>query len=663
MTSASFRQKAAENGQMPLFVPETTWVAPATLPQIAGRGIKRIALDVETKDPDLRTKGIGIRRGGSHIVGIALAADERRWYFPIRHQGAGNLDPEVVLAWAREELNRYDGEVVGANLGYDLDFLMEEGIDLPLVRTYHDTQVLEPLIDENRLRFGLDALAKDYLGETKKEDKLREIGAAYGFTTEQALKSNLWRLPASAVGEYAEGDVDLPLRLVDLQMKTIEAEGLSRIYEIERKLIPILVRMRRRGVRIDVPGAEHLREHLVAKRSEWVTHLKRLAGPKAELMEPESLVKALADRGIHVPLTEKTNKPSITKPFLEAYVKDELVKVILNGRKVNTLITTFMDGQILGQLVGDRLYPTWNQLKGDDEGTIARFSCSYPNLQFIPSRDSDWQEEELAMLVRKVFLPDGDDEWQRDDYSQIEYRLLVHFARGRKAEAARDLYRKEPKTSFHKMAMDMLGVDKEDKNKYKKIKIVNFAKVYGAQPPKLASMMACDVEEAREFVDEYDDKFPFVKDTMDAATGWAQKRGFVVTVLDRRRRYPFWGGKGHKKESGAPVFRNYEEAVAHYGGAHRVERIGCFTALNGKMQGSSADITKKAMVDADEAGLTEVLGPLLITVHDELGTSVPRTRQGDEAARELTRVMERAVELKVPVVVESERGPSWGDCK
>lgn len=658
----TFRRKSAEAGQQPLFVPEGMWTPPQELPQLKGRGIKRIAVDVETKDPTLKEKGIGVRRGG-HMVGIAVGSDDgRRWYLPFGHEGGGNLDKGLVMRWARSELNGFDGEVCGAHLAYDLDYMAEQGVTFEKAKAFHDVQIVEALLDENRLEYNLDALAKEYLGEGKDEKALMEVASAWGFSTENSAKANLWRFPSSAVGPYAEGDVDRPLRILEKQLPRIAEEGLSDIYEVERKLIPILVRMRRRGVRVDVRAAEQLRARFAKEREQWRQELKRLAGPKAELTEPLSFFRALEDRGIIVPRTPKSGQPSVTKPFLERYAKDEMVQALLKGRQMNTLITTFMDSQILGFVQNGRIHPTWNQLKSDNEGTIARIAGASPNMTFIPGRD-----DELAPLIRGVFIPEEGEEWQRSDLSQIEYRFLVHYARGRGAEEARERYRQDPKTDYHAMTMEMMGVPRSERKsaKGKKIKITNFSIVYGAQAPNLAAQMGCSVEEAQDFLKEYDSKFPFVLETLRAAQGWAEKRGFVVTVMNRRRRYPFWGPKKYKKDMGLPVFRDAAKAADHYGGAWKIGRVGCFTALNGKMQGSSADLIKKAMVDVEEAGLTsnDALGPILLTIYDELDISVPRTKLGDEAAKEVPRIMENAVKISVPILVDTDRGENWGKCK
>jgi DNA polymerase I-like protein with 3'-5' exonuclease and polymerase domains len=655
------------SGQQPLFLPASSW-SPPELPSLAGR--RRIALDIETKDVELMAKGPGFRRG-ARIVGVGIGVDGgSRMYFPVGHEGGGNLDERVVRDWAREELGSYTGEVVGANLGYDLDGLGTcWGVRIP-ARAFHDVQVAEPLLDEWRDEYNLDALSRDYLGEGKDEGLLREAAAAYGIVGSTEIKRNMWRFPANLVGPYVESDLDRPLRIFPLQEEKLRNEGLWELYDgIERRLVPILARMRMRGVRISERNALVLRERLVGDLAERLAELRRMAGPRAEFNAPEVLGEALRERGIDVPQTKKTDVPSITKPFLERHQKDPLAKLILDGRKIGTVINTFIDGQILGHAVAGRVHPTFKQSKDDDGGTIARFSGANPNLQFIPARD-----EELAPLVRGIFIPEEGEQWQRDDESQIEYRLLVHFAVGRGAEEARAKYNATPKTDYHKFVAEMLGVDPEDKVRRKRVKNTNFAKGYGAQAPKLADTFGCSVEEAEAFIKEYEEKLPFAKDTFDAAAKWAGRQGFVSSILGRKQRFPHWGPRGFKRHIPGRVFRSEAEAVQHYlreGNKYKgypvrgVERVNTYMGLNRKLQSSAADVVKKWMVDAEEAGVTAdgALGPLLVTVHDELGSSVPRTKRGDEAGRELKRLGEVAVKLKVPMIVDSERGESWGDCK
>jgi DNA polymerase I-like protein with 3'-5' exonuclease and polymerase domains len=632
-------------------LPPVDWSPPQEFPSLGG--CKRISIDVETKDVDLQTLGPGVRRPGNYVVGLAVGADDgRRWYFPTRHEGGGNLDEALVWRWAREELNGFRGRVTGAYMGYDLDWLFENGVTFAGCAGFDDVQIAEPLIDEWRYSYGLDALATDYLGERKKDAQLWEAARLMGWETDREIKQNLWRLPAGYAGLYAEGDVDLPLRVFAAQAPKLEEQGLGTIYSVESRLIPILVHMRRRGVPVDVDRADEIRARLVIERDKYVAEMRRLSSPAAELMAPDSFVQYLRDDGIHPPLT-KTGKPSINKQFLLEHAGHPLCDAIRAGRRVNTIITTFLDGHILGHHINGRLHCEWKQLKGDDGGTIARMSAANPNLGNLPARD-----DELAPLIRSVFIPEEDCDWQRDDMSQIEYRLLAHFAVGPGSDDVRRMYNEDPKTDFHKYCASMCGIDPEDKRRRKAVKNINFGKTYGARAGKLGMLIGCSKAEAQEFIDLYEANLPFTVSTFNAAQRWAEKHGYVTSILGRRQHFSLWEPVDNWDEK-RPPFRK-PEALAEYG--PRIKLYKTYAALNRKNQSSNADIMKKSMVDAWEAGVCDVLGAYYITVYDELDTPIPRTRQGDEAGKELTRIMERAVKLRVPVLVESERGKTWGDC-
>ena len=650
--------------------PGARWTAPAELPRLRGR--KRISYDVETRDEQLTELGPGARRKDCYIVGYAIGTDEGdRWYLPIRHEGGGNLDPDLVNRWARDELNAFDGEVVGAHLLYDLDFSANEGITFPNVKAFHDVQVAEPLLDEWRFSFALEALAQDYLGEGKDEGLLRQAAEAYGFgTTEKAIKSNLWRLPAEFVGPYAEGDVDRPLRIIDKQIERLLAEGLWPVYTMERKLIPLLLAMRRRGVRVDIGRAEQVMRDVDAKLVEVTRKLKHMAGKSAEFTAGNSFAKALQERGIPVPHTPSSGKVdpktgrkrpmvlSVTKPFLEKFKNDELVATVLEGRKLSTINNTFMKGHILGHQINGRIHCEFNQLKSEEGGTIARFSSSNPNLQNIPARD-----EELAPLIRSVFIPEEGETWERLDESQVEYRLLVNFARGQGAEEARQKYRDDPTTDFHVMCGEFLGADASDAFIRKRVKGVNFCKIYGGGIPKLAATFGTSIPEAKIFSDKYDTALPFVQTTFEAAMYWAEKRGFVETLMKRKQRFSLWEPFGNFGENQKPPLLR-EEALQVYG--PRIKRAWIYAALNRKLQASAADIMKKAMIDSWEAGIYApgVLGAPLLTVHDEQDISKPQTKIGEEAMREAKRLMETGFpELRVPLICDRSSGVHWGEAK
>lgn len=646
-------------------MPHSDWTPPQELPSLDG--VRRISVDVETKDPDLKALGPGPRRPGNKIVGLALGIDRgtniEKFYFPVAHEGGGNLDEGLIRRWAKEELNAYRGTVLGAKLDYDLDWLAEWGIDFPVVEGFDDVQIAEPLIDEQRYSFSLDALATDYLGERKIDGLLLEAGRSRGWKTPDEIKTNLWRLPASMVGAYAEGDVDLPLRIFPKQREILEREDLVEVYEkCERPLIPILVAMRRRGVRVDLDRAEQARAFFVKERDKWVAEMRRLASPKAELMAVDSFAQALIDSGVRLSKTAKSGQWSVTKDVLSRNLENPLAFAIYNGRKVETIINTFMDGHILGHQINGRIHAQWKQLKDDGGGTIARIASADPNLANIIGRDDDSFAEELrevAAKVRGVFVPEDGEDWGRADLSQIEYRLLAHFAIGPGSEEVRRRYNEDPKTDFHKLCAELAGIDPDDKRKRKMVKGINFARTYGARGPKLAQLLRCSLEEAENFIEIYDEKLPFNRATFEAAQKWASKHGYVRTILNRRRHFDLWEPTGNYGKDKKPPLRR-DDALAKYG--TRISRYMTHASLNGKMQGSNADYMKKIMVDCQRAGVCDkdALGPWLLTIYDEGDVSVPKTQKGREAWNEMLHIMETAIPLKVPVLVDGMLGDDWG---
>jgi len=641
------------------------WLPPTEMPIIRGQGIKRLSIDVETKDIDLNRLGPGVRRG-AYIVGISIGIqDGPRYYFPMRHEAGGNMDADAVLAWARDELNGYEGELVGANSIYDLDFLAEEKITFPLVKLFHDVQVAEPIIDEWRKSYSLEAISQLHLGEGKKETRIRQIANDNGWWSENELKANLWRLPGTDVGEYAEGDADLPLRILPKQFELLEADEQMHIYDLERRLIPVILGMQRRGVRVDLNHAEHVRGVLGREVEKWRAEVKRLAGPAAELDQAESLAPALREAGVVVPLTKKSGAPSITKDLFQKNKGIPLIDAISAGRRVQTLKRTFLDGHVFKHNINGRIHCEFHQLKGERGGSLSRFSSSNPNLQNVPSRVNedvddrvDLGADDVVKAVRGIFLPDEGEDWWRADYSQIEYRFLAHFALGEGADEVRAKYNADPKTDYHKLCAEMLGADPEDKIKRKRIKSTNFAKGYGAGAVKLAETYGCSLDEAIRFIEEYDSKLPFAKYTYDKAQKWGDDHGRVVTILGRKQRFSLWEPAWNKDRDKNPPLPKDEALVAYSG--QRIVRAMTHAALNRKLQGSNADIIKKAMVDGYEAGICDVIGAYLLTVHDELGNSVPKTDIGREAAAEMKHLMEIAIKIKVPVLVETDYGESWG---
>lgn len=657
--------------------PPSTWL----------EGVKRLAVDVERRDETLRALGPGTFRG-AYVCGLAVGTDDgRRWYLPVKHEGGGNCSWDVKR-WFVESLRGYRGEVIGAKLLYDLEALTHEwGCDFSNVAGFHDVITAEAVLDEWRLRYSLDSIALDRLGVGKAQGRLDELARVNRWRTDGEVKANLWRLPGHEVGEYGEGDVDLPLRLLPLQLRALEADGQLEVYDLERRLLPVLLDMRLVGVRVASSSrVEEVRARLVRERDRWDAEVKRLLGARASYASSDTLGQPLADRGLAVPRTAPSKSSplgrwSVTKEFLERGKGDAAVNAVASARRVATLISLTIDSIVDHVTADGRVHFEVNPLKGEDEngklrGTIARCSCSHPNTQQIPTRQSEFDELlfdgdfDVTRELRGLYLPNEGESWESADFSQIEYRLLVNCAvdprggapAGRRAEDARERYRNDPRTDYHKFVAELMRVDPEDQKRRKRIKNLNFAYGYGAGDEKLAVTFNCSPSEATVFRKEYEVQCPFVRATYKRCDEWAQRRGFVETVLGRKARFPLWEPAGQYGSSKRPAFP-LERATREYPSA-RLVRAGTYKALNRKMQGSGADVMKLAMVVAHEAGLTRELGgAFLLTVHDELDVSVAPTRAARSAADELVRIMETCVPLSVPLTVKVEAGPSWGDVK
>jgi hypothetical protein len=343
-------------------IPDTGWRPPTEFPRLDAAS--RIAIDCETYDPTLLSKGPGVRTGG-YIVGLAIGTDDARWYFPMRHsvQSEMNLDPDAVMHWARDQLRDARQPKVGAHLLYDLDFLAEAGVTVagPLL----DVQIAEPLLDENAPSFSLNALARKHLGESKVEEALYSWAAlAYGGPVDRSQASNIHRSPPSLVGPYAEGDVDLPLRILDKQQTQLAAENLTELFDIESRLIPLLLAMRRRGVRVDLDAAQRAYDSF----SRRIEHVERGLGG-INVFAAEEIAAYCRKHRIEFPLTEKGN-PSFTADFLKRH-DNALIRSITDVRKWYKTRDTFIKGYILDSHVNGRIHAQFNQLRSDDKGVSA----------------------------------------------------------------------------------------------------------------------------------------------------------------------------------------------------------------------------------------------------------------------------------------------------
>jgi len=615
---------------------------PRPLHELNLSAAKELTIDTETYDPDLRNTGPGVRREG-YMVGISIATEDDAFYLPMRHDrsydpNGVSLPREHVIAWCKDNLCRPNIPKIFANAIYDLDYLAEAGVDIP--GPYLDIQIAEPLIDENQRSFSLDNQGLKYLDIGKEKSAMEDwANASYGKERDQ--RKNIYRIPPQLVAPYAIADVTMPRQIIKKQQRIIEEQELGRVWDIETRLIPLMLAMRRRGVRVDYQHAQLAQEELSA----------RVAGMRREMGIQDiwnaAQVAAMCDRaGIEYPLTAKTKKPSFVALWLENH-GDPRLRMLAQARKLDKTVNTFIEGAVLGNAINGRIHTQFHQLKSDANGAVSgRFSSSCPNLQNIPSRD-----EEIGPLMRSMFIPDEEEVWYSDDWSQIEFRELVHYGFGDSARATQQAYRDDPKTDFHDYVSQITGIDR------KPAKNINFGLGYGMGKAKLARELNRTLAEAEAISNTYHERLPFIRQLMKKVAAVAENRGYIKTYKGRRRRFDRWEPRGYNPDI-TPL--SYDAAVEAWG-KHKIKRAFGYTGLNALMQGSAADLMKKAMVDIWESGACDILGAPLITVHDELNWSVPRTRAAIRAHRETVHLMRNVADLKVPLLVSSDHGKDWSE--
>ena len=613
---------------------EIDWSPPEFFPDLTT--CKQIAVDLETCDPNLNTLGPGWARNDGFIAGISVAGGDFQGYFPIRHEPGGNMSEKVVFKWLQKQLSTPHISKVFHNSTYDLGWLKWAGIQVE--GRIIDTMIAAPLLDENRWSYALNSLGKDYLGETKNEKILRMEAKGWGLDA----KADMWRLPPRFVGDYAEQDAALTLKLWNYFDSELSKNELNHVFDLESNLIPLMLEMRYRGVRVDLDQAERVKKDLAKREQEIKEEIKRGTGIRIEPWVATSVAQVLHHYGITCPITDKTNKPSVTKAFLQA-CPHEVATKILKLRELNKANSTFIDSILRYQHNG-RIHCEFNQLRSDDGGTVTgRFSSSNPNLQQIPARD-----KEIKSMIRGLFVPEEGAQWGSFDYSSQEPRLLVHYCsmlnkvsryKMDGIEKIVGLYQKSD-IDFHQIIADVAGISR------KEAKIVNLGIMYGMGQGKLANTLDITKDEAKELLSNYHDKVPFVKTLADRVATKASKDGQIRTLLGRKCRFNLWEPNSFGYNKPLP----YEEASKEYGPG--IRRAFTYKALNKLIQGSAADQTKKAMVDCYKEGLFP-----LLTVHDELCFSI----SSKEQASRIKEIMETCVDLDVPSKVDQELGNNWGE--
>ena len=416
------------------------------------------------------------------------------------------------------------------------------------------------------------------------------------------------------------------------------------VYELECKLIPILLRMKKVGIRFDQKRAGELIEKVAAKEQEVEKKLFDIYGITGEMINsPKQLGVRMNEMGIESPVRTKTGNQSWAEGAL-VRIHHPVTPLIFEYKNYHAILSKFLLGSLSKSVVNGRIHCTFLPMLREEGGTVTgRFSCRDPNLQQIPARNKG-HGEDFSQDMRSLFLPEEGMMLAAMDYSQIEAVLLAHFAQGQQAEWFRDQMRAG--ADLHNIVMGMTGIT------YRPVvKTFNYGCIYGmgwqtameknyVLFEKLASGEGKDIESfTKEIYYNYHKKFPVVKDTMAWAQDVARTYGYVDTMGGRRLHKP------------TPQYDPVTGKINDY----------LYKMLNKLIQGTAADILKQALITADEAGIYDVL-TLHLLVHDEQVNSVPFTKEGTEAAVELQHIMGNVYkeQLLVPIKAECELGPNWG---
>ena len=613
--------------QIPLFKPQTEWTPPEKFPDLTQ--YCEIAIDLETKDTDLVKMGSGSIRGNGKITGIAVAVSGWSGYFPIAHEGGGNMDRKMVLKWLQDVLNTPSDKIFH-NAMYDVCWLRSLG--LKINGRIIDTMIAAALCDENRLRYDLNGCGRDYVGKGKDESALYEAAKSWGVDP----KAEMYKLPAMYVGTYAERDAQLTLELWQELKKEILHQDIEAIFKMEMELFPCLVDMRFLGVRVNQEQAMIEKKTLVEQEKKMLGEVYTETKIEVQIWAARSIAKVFDKLGLPYERTVKTQAPSFTKNFLSHHPHN-IVKCIAKAREINKAHTTFID-TILKHSQKGRIHAEINQLRSEGGGTVTgRFSMNNPNLQQVPARNKD-----LGPRIRSLFIPEEGCKWGCFDYNQQEPRLVVHYASLQNLYGVDEVVEsyKNEDADFHKIVADMANIPRLQ------AKTINLGLFYGMGKNKLQAELGVSKLKAEDLFRTYHDKVPFVKQLMDATMKRAQDSGKIRTLMGRLCRFPLW----EPNQFGIHKALPHDQALLEHGPG--IRRAYTYKALNRLIQGSAADMTKKAMINLHKEGIIPH-----IQVHDELDVSV----KDDKEAKQIVQIMESSVALEVPNKVDYEAGENWGN--
>ena len=668
-------------------------------------GVDTVAIDIETYDPNLKTKGLGAIRKDGFITGVAVATGKDTVYFGLHHAQL-TTTPEVEQEFwnqlNKKILQNPDITKVFHNAMYDVCWLRATTGKMLKGRLV-DTMIAASVINENRFKYSLDSLSKDYLNDQKYKYDLYEKASLEGIKDPM---SNMHKLSYDLVKDYAKQDVDLTLRLWNLFNKKLdevlykrpednEIKTCRNIFELETKLFRCLVDMKFKGVRVDVQKLEEFGKKLKFRRDNLLNIIRKHTGVIVQLWAANS-VKLLLDQQkiTNYKKTPKSGMPQLPKDYLKTH-KNKFLRMLSKAREFDKAVNTFVEG-LKGYVYNGRIHADVNQIRSDQGGTVTgRFSMSNPNLQQIPASGY------IGKKMREIFLPEEGMTWGSFDYSQQEPRIVAHYAIKYKlanTKGLKDKFEKE-NADFHQIVADLAKIPR------KQAKTINLGLFYGMGKGKLQNELNLDQKQATNLLKLYHEKIPFIKELSDNLKNFAERERLIYTLEDRFCRFNFyestnkrWDNKLRKFEEWDPKAKEIKQKdgtltyqgdwippklltkkeawdkfksefnqvskkkIEEFTEEGRLQQfslyyVPAFTykALNRLIQGSAADMTKKAMVDLYEKGIIPH-----IQIHDELCISVV----DDKQASLIKEIMETTIpDFTIKNKVDFESGPNWGTIK
>jgi len=640
------------------------------------KGIDTVAVDIETYDPNLKTKGLGAIRNDGFICGIAVSTGKDTVYFPIRHSDTDIDYKRKEEIWKVLDEKIFQNEKITKvfhNAMYDVCWIRAV-TGKKMKGRIVDTMIAASVINENRFKYSLDSLSKDYLDEGKYKYDLQQKTLEWSGGTVKDPMTNMHKLPASIVKDYAKQDVDLTLKLWNLFNKKIdevlytkddgEQKTCRQIFELETKLFLCLVDMKFKGVKIDVAKAVLFGRHLKKRRDQILKAIQSKTGLWVDIWAASSIKNLLEHQKItDYKVTPKSKMPQLPKDYLQTH-KNKCLRMIAKAREYDKAVNTFIEG-LLGYVHEGRIHADINQIRSDSGGTVTgRFSMSNPNLQQIPSKGF------IGKKMRELFIPDDGYKWGSFDYSQQEPRIVVHYAIKLGLPGTEGLQEEFDKddADFHQIVADMANISR------KQAKTINLGLFYGMGKIKLQKELGLDQAKAKSLFNEYHGRVPFVRDLSQQLIQFSKDNKLLFTLYDRFCRFDKWETVNKEWNPERNRFNEvplYNEEQARE--AFKAEMLDKFKenkidpnymdyfdryytpaftykALNRLIQGSAADMTKKAMVDLYEKGIVPH-----IQIHDELCFSTT-----DHESKLIKETMEQTIPLEVKNKVDYESGKNWG---